>query len=59
MTRYRFLSLKIHADITTNEFCKLHNDKYTKYLPPENCRFLSHQFSFDVEWITISEKNQS
>jgi hypothetical protein len=39
MTRYRFLSLKIHADITTNEFCRLHNDKYTKYLPPENCRF--------------------
>ena len=51
MTRYRFLSLKIHADITTNAFCRLHNDKYTKYLLPENFRYRASSHSFKTHQI--------
>jgi hypothetical protein len=35
----RLFDLKIPALIVANAFCRLHNDKYTKNLPIENCGF--------------------
>jgi len=29
--------LKIYASIAADVFCRLHNDKYTKFQPCENC----------------------
>jgi len=35
--RHRYFEFKIYASIVTNAFCGLHNDKYTKFQPCENC----------------------
>jgi len=42
--RHRYFEFKIYASIVTNAFCGLHNDKYTKFQPCENCelRACSH-----------------
>jgi hypothetical protein len=32
-----FFDLKIRASIMAKAFCGLHNDKYTKFQPCENC----------------------
>ena len=37
MIRYRVLGFKIQADIIAITFCRLHNDKHTKYSPHKNC----------------------
>jgi hypothetical protein len=31
--------LKFRASIAAGAFCRLHNDKYTKFQPIENCGF--------------------
>jgi len=37
-----FFDLKIHASIAADAFCRLHNDKYTKFRPCQNCGFRAY-----------------
>jgi hypothetical protein len=34
--RYKYFVLKFSASVAAGAFCRLHNDKYTKFQPIEN-----------------------
>ena len=53
MIRYRVLGLKIQANIIAITFCRLHNDKHTKYSPHKNCDILRVKFRGDVNLLDV------
>ena len=59
MIRYRVLGFKIQADIIAITFCRLHNDKHTKYSPHKNCdiRALWCESFYPIENIEFLRKD--
>ena len=42
MNSIQIFNMKIHASFAADAFCRLHNDKYTKYSPHKNCVFRAY-----------------